>query len=69
MTIWAFDNAELSALMKLVVQVFDNNQILKLTCMENWSEFSDIIFFQPLMLRNERTNLEMEILLGETERA
>ena len=34
----------------------------------DWSRFSDIIFYQPIMLRNTSKMLELEIMRGNTER-
>lgn len=37
--------------------------------MQPWSEFKDVIFYHPLMLRNARKSFEIEVIRGNTERA
>ena len=37
--------------------------------MHSWDELKDVIFYQPIMLRNSRKSLEIEVIRGNTDRA
>ena len=68
---WALDTTELLALLKLsqFSSIFSSHQLIKLILFNDWSPYADIIVYAPIMIRNTRKCLEMEILRGVSERS
>jgi len=65
---WCLDATELIALLRLAPTIFSSHQLLKLILFHDWSPYSDVIFYQSIMVRNTRKELEMEVLRAVTEK-
>jgi len=43
---------------------------MKMACFEDWEHYKDVLFFQPIMIKNLRTKIELEVISeSKTERA
>jgi hypothetical protein len=50
-------------------EIMDFGQQAKIAKIHPWESLKDVIFYQPIMLRNARKSLEIEVIRGNTERA